>query len=730
MNRQMGMAMTVAFLAVVAGTLSAGGVTWSPTATGTYSWADPDNWGGTLPTTNDTVTFGALSGNQTIDAPEGSVAGLLDVLNGRSGSLYVRTLTGTLTTCSNVFRTGTTVLKGRLDVTGTDETYTRIGTSQTFSLMATLDVADGGVLCATNDHAVVLGYNNGGSSGAAAGRLILRDGGELYLGGGRNASMSGLMLGRGDGNGSAIRLSSYFQEGGYARITRFVCGFEKNTRTGMTIAGGVLELPYSSDTRFRIAHLGCGVFQQLGGEIFVNTNKAVTSVTGSTPSESFEVGGGGTSDAGRLPGSVYLCGGTFTCGDVISIQGQQLTPAESVVTKPAPYADFTVDGDAEVSAASVRMGVNRGSGAAILNLNGGRLSVRYVRRASASHLGPREVNGNGGTLHTEKVTNDHEYHFAGIDRILLYSKGLTVQSDVPMKLGLEDDLRPLRTAKGYGVESVSVTSGLTGCYEPPLVTLEGGSGSNATAVALIDYSSNQLTNVVVTCRGEGYAADDVLTVKLLKGDSTAAAVTATVTLTPNTPGTFVKTGTNRLVLYAQPDFDGTYEVRQGLLLQSSTADFGSTNVAAVVVGGTNASFQCGTGNARAIEANWNPVNTNAALTLGTEYGPGTLTIPSGADAKPYEQTFASLAVNGKGNVISFVNTSSVGFKLSFGTVSCAQDAEVTIPRWDSQYKVYVTGMPEGSHLRGVVFNGTDRFAMVGPGGQLIPARLGTVISVR
>ena len=76
MNRQMGMAMTVAFLAVVAGTLSAGGVTWSPTATGTYSWADPDNWGGTLPTTNDTVTFGALSGNQTIDAPEGSVAGL------------------------------------------------------------------------------------------------------------------------------------------------------------------------------------------------------------------------------------------------------------------------------------------------------------------------------------------------------------------------------------------------------------------------------------------------------------------------------------------------------------------------------------------------------------------------------------------------------------------------------------------------------------------------------
>ena len=702
-------------------------------AAGDYSWDEPGNWGGTLPTVDDTAKFSGPSGNQTITMPQGSVAGLLDILNGRSGNLYGRTLTGSLTTCSNVFRTGRTILRGRLDVTGSDQTYTRVGTSSDFSLIATLDIAEGGVFCATNDHAVVLGYNNSGSSGAAAGRLILRDGGELYLGNGGNLSMTGLMLGRSNGgNNPTVRRSSYFQEGGYARITRLVCGFEKNGHTGMTIAGGVLEMPYSNATRYRIGHLGYGIFQQLGGEIFVNTNKSVTGITASTPDESFEIGGNGTTANGRLPSSAYLCGGTFTCGDVITIQGQRNAAS---TTAAAPAADLTVDGDAEVVAPSVRMGFNGGAGAAVLNLNGGRLTTRYVKRASSNHTGPLEVNGNGGTIRFFNPDNpgtDHAYHFSEIDRVLLYPRGLTMQSDMSTKIGLESELRPLRTAKGYGVESVTVTSGVTGCYEPPLVTLSGGSGSNATAIALIDYDSNRLTNVVVTCRGEGYAADDVLTVKLLKDATTAATVTATVTLTPNTPGTLVKTGTNRLVLYEQPDFDGTYEVRQGLLLQTTGGAYGSTNLSALVVGGTNASFQCGSGNATAVEAKWNPVNTNATLTLGTETGPGTFNMPGGAsgETKPFEQTFAALNVNGTGNAITLALNTTVGAKLVFGTVTCAPGAQVTIPHWDSKMKVYVTGMPEGTWLSGLVFAGTNKFAMVGPGGQLIPARLGTVISVR
>ncbi len=52
----------------------------------------------------------------------------------------------------------------------------------------------------------------------------------------------------------------------------------------------------------------------------------------------------------------------------------------------------------------------------------------------------------------------------------------------------------------------------------------------------------------------------------------------------------------------------------------------------------------------------------------------------------------------------------------FGTITCAEGAEVTIPRWDSKCKVYATGMPTGRYLRGVVFAGTTKRAMVGEDG--------------
>jgi hypothetical protein len=344
------------------------------------------------------------------------------------------------------------------------------------------------------------------------------------------------------------------------------------------------------------------------------------------------------------------------------------------------------------------------------------------------------VNANGGTLriyHPTDPSADLDFQFSGIDRILLYPKGLTVQSDVSTRIGPIAANCPLRTAKGYGVESVTINSTATDWYEPPLVAIQGGSGSNATAVALIDYESNRLTNIVVTCRGEGYAADDALTIKLYKDQATAITSSkAEVTLTPNTPGTFVKTGTNRVVVAQQPYFDGTYEVREGLMLQTTSAAYGSTNLAALVIGGEDACFQCGSGNTNANEAHWNPVNTNATLTLGTEYGSGKFWLPPGTDSKPFEQSFASLTVNGTGNVIECVYPRDEGFKLSFGTISCAEGSEVMIPKWDSPYKVYVTGIPAGRRLKGVKFSGTQKYAMVGSDGQLVPAPMGIIMIFR
>lgn len=717
------------------------GIDWSQTAPGTYEWDSTANWiGGVVPTAADTATIASPSGNQTINIPSGSGVNYLDIRNHNGTSLHTRTFTGALKTVNNDFRTGKTVLKGRIDVTGSG--YGRIGTSTDFSLMGVLEIADGGIFCATNDYAICVARHSNGSTFQAAGRLVVHDGGKLFLGSSNSASMNGLMMGRGDGGDNfGVRLASYFQDGGYAMIRRIMAGFERNAHAGVTIAGGVMELPWSENTRYRIGHLGYGVFQQLGGSVCALTNipsDKVSSLDGLQAWESFDIGSSTTTDQGRTRSSAYLCGGTFVCGDAIGIQGAyNYDQARNAAA--APDADLTVDGDAEVTARTVRVGCNNGAGKAVLNLNGGRLSTVFIRDSVSkeARIGANEVNGNGGTLRIYHPTNpnsDLDVQFSGIDRIMVYPMGLTVQSDVSTKIGAADRRVPLRSAKGYGVESIKITSTTTDWYVPTCVDIHGGSGSNATAVALIDYSSNMLTGIVVTCRGEGYAPDDELTVTLYKNSATKLTpLTAVVTLTPNTPGTFVKTGVNRVVLWAQPEFDGTYEVRQGRLLQSAGGACGSTNLAALVVGGTSdATFQCGSGNSTATAANWNLVNTNATLTLGTEYGPGRFALVgahSGLD--PFEQSFKSLTVNGSGNVIECAyNPTGAGFKLSFGTITCADGAEVTIPHWNDASKVYVTGMPQGSRLRGVVFSGTDRYAMVGEGGLLVPSPKGLILSVK
>ena len=272
---------------MLAGAPAALGIDWKPTAVGTYQWNDSANWtGAVLPTATDEAKFPnniATEGNQTINMPAGTVAGYLNVANEASDKLgRTRTFTGLITTVSNDFRTGKTILKGRIDVTGSNQGFTRVGMSSDSAMMGILEIADGGVFCATNDYAICVGRHNNGSGNIAAGRLSVRSGGQLFLGGGGDVSMSGLMLGRANGSvpqGSdfAVRRSSYFQEGGYALIRRFIAGFEKNAHVGMTIAGGVLELPWSNNTRYRIGHLGYGIFQQLGGEIYVNTNITVVS---------------------------------------------------------------------------------------------------------------------------------------------------------------------------------------------------------------------------------------------------------------------------------------------------------------------------------------------------------------------------------------------------------------------------------------------------------------------
>ena len=87
---------------------------------------------------------------------------------------------------------------------------------------------------------------------------------------------------------------------------------------------------------------------------------------------------------------------------------------------------------------------------------------------------------------------------------------------------------------------------------------------SATAVAQIDYDTGAVTNVVVTCPGEGYAAGDTLTVSFVVPSKPAiTAATATATLAENTAGTLRIVDGSTVSLGATFRYDGDFVMDTG-----------------------------------------------------------------------------------------------------------------------------------------------------------------------
>lgn len=707
--------------------------TWNKAAGGTYDWNDTANWtSGTLPTATTDALLNNNSyrptGNQTINGD--GVARSLDLHNNAESRF--RTFTGDITASNLMLRVGTMNVEGTLTLTGGGQTYSIVGASANGSFYGgTLDIRNGGAVVAEGVHALSVGRRADTQNNDAGGRVLLREGGRLVLNpSGTTANVAGLMLGRNDGNRTGTYGASYIQFGGEATVGRFLTGYEKNTFATIAVLGGSLDLPYiSPDTRFRIGHSGYGVFQLLGGEVSVGTNRSsAISIAEEADRYAkrafcFEVGSGNKLGSGLRGAHFYANGGSFSSKIDFTIQGPTWD-----YTGVAP-ACATIDGTACVTSRTVRVGESLNDGLAALNLNGGVLATDALY-AQPGRAGRSVVNANGGKL--AFPASALQTQGLNIDAINLYEGGLEIECGRAINLGNAATNVLLRTPGGYGVEVASFTD-VGSSYSVPWIEITGGSGSGASAMALVNFDTDTTTNAVMVCRGEGYAAGDSVLATIYRphGTTTFTTERITLSLSENKPGTLVKTGGYNLNLFAQPEFAGTYEVRQGYVIQSTAAGVASPNVAAVVVGGTHeATFQAGSGNDTAVEANWNPVNPAATLTLGTAFGPGRLRVPGGADEQPFRQTFASLSVNGTDNEIVAASTGA-GTALSFGAISCAEGSQLTIPDPKSTFKVYCTGMPAGTALQNIVFaDDTIHTAMVGDGGQLVPMPLAFLMVVR
>lgn len=236
-------------------------------------------------------------------------------------------------------------------------------------------------------------------------------------------------------------------------------------------------------------------------------------------------------------------------------------------------ATLTVDGNGRAYFHLPVMGRNGVGNMAVINLRGGRFELSRGFATYGNTTNMRFFNLDGGTL--ALVRDTRSGYTGGLDttcRNIVYPGGVTIE--VPNSVGSQNSA-PFRAAEGYGVSEITLTNPGSGYVTAPEVKITGGVGSNATAYAVLN-KDRTLEKVVVTCRGEGYAADDAVKVDILSATGSGAAATAT--LASNAGGVIRKTGGGAWVQTANVTYGMDVDVREGsYILQgvsvSSTAAF-------------------------------------------------------------------------------------------------------------------------------------------------------------
>ena len=300
-------------------------------------------------------------------------------------------------------------------------------------------------------------------------------------------------------------------------------------------------------------------------------------------------------------------------------------------------ASLTIDGDGRAVIYLPVMGRTGSGNKSTINLNGGRLELTRSFSTYSNTGNSRCVNFNGGTLALVKHPKTTSYSGtvdSSAGDIVVYPKGgcIEVQSGVTSAISTS-----FRKATGYGVSEITLTNPGSGYVTAPKVTISGGSGSGASAYAIMN-KDRTINRIVVTCRGEGYAENDAVTVTIAaENGSEGAGATATATLAANADGVIRKTGAGAWQQTTNDNnFDGEIEVAEGSLkLNGAGFPSASINVrpgaSLLPVKGTAASVGC-------------LVATNGIVGIKADGSSGTATL-----------TIGSLSVNQGLALVTYTN---------------------------------------------------------------------------
>ena len=424
--------------------------------------------------------------------------------------------------------------------------YSLIGTSSLYP-GSTGAIASYGILSITGDTQVIgadLGYRKAistiapGQIGNSRGIINIRD----------NAFVQGRLYIGNDASGAG----AIYQSGG---VFNNIGGAAADGRIGHS-GYGYYQLDGGAVTNKGYTQLGVngsavGILRQTGGEfIFKN---------GSVPAEGAQGDFyGGTLSVRGGTGLFHLSGGVLDTGTTILPLGEW----DGANSYNNGYAVLTLEDTALVKAASIDMADRNASPVAIVNLNGGTLQTRHLRKGNRDNPTAAQaiVNFNGGTFLTTSSAPFITSAGATFPELLVYGGGAIIDTtNYTTSLDL-----PIKKSEGYGVTGIRVVTPGTGYIAPPFVKITGGGGRGATAVAEIDRVLGSLANIRITSPGTGYTS--IPTVTLLGGGAQTAGTIglATIGLTPPDGG-FTKRGAGALALSGANTWRGPTVVENGIL---------------------------------------------------------------------------------------------------------------------------------------------------------------------
>ncbi|MGA2443069.1 MAG: autotransporter-associated beta strand repeat-containing protein, partial [Tepidisphaeraceae bacterium] len=448
--------------------------------------------------------------------------------------------------------------------------------------------------------------------------------------------------------------------------------------------------PYNSSFNISTSATSAGSVQN-SGTVTVGQQLAIGSgygaFTQTSPTASTTVGGFLAVGSGTQGGVLNLSGGTFTMGaagsgavtigygtsNAATVGVMNVSGTGSFVDNKTGTGNFwggglwigevntgvlNVSGSGSVTINDlVAINANGGGGLILgranatlsngtVDLLGGTITTPFVTQGT----GTGTFNFNGGTL----VANEANTAFmtgtgsttnvnTGVFNAYVYSGGAKIDDGgYAITIGAA-----LLAPTGNGVSAAGTFSG-GGYIDTPLVTITGGGGTGAEAVATIDSSGN-LTGITMTNPGTGYTSAPTFTLVGGGIGNTGTITAGTATLLSDVSGGLTKQGSGTVTLTGVSTYTGATTVTAGTLVLGGAGSINGSS--AINVNGSGARF---------VQTSSTAVSSPVTITSGTVDGTTTINtvtvvnsssnVVTHGNGSTGQLTIGSLTFNGAGQL--------------------------------------------------------------------------------